>query len=334
MKKKYVFRKSIVWTLFLLLVMTTGMLSGCKEANPDPRGDGVLTIVSTSYAGYDFARQITRDVPDGQVNLILLGKPGQDMHGFEPTAADIVNLSCADVLICLGGPNEAWLDTTLKSAMNESVLRVAMTEVCETMESTPTEGMETNSLHDHDGHDHAAGESCGLIGADEHVWLSPNNAIAIVRAIGQALCEVDAGNQGTWSRATDTYVSELTALLDDYAVMMKTAVRKTILIADRYPFAYLVRDLGLTCYAAFPGCSSETSASFATQVFLIEKTRELSLPYIFIIDGSDGKVAEAVARETGASILTLDSCQVVTDRSQTYVSIMRKNLENLKKALC
>ncbi len=307
----------------LILCLLSAMMTGCTTARPDPRGDGVLTVVATTFAGYDYARQITKNAEAGSVKLVLLGKAGQDMHSYEPTAADITTLSEADVLICLGGSVETWLDATLRSAMNEEVLRVEMMAVSETLES------------EHD-HDHAEGETCdaeGLIGADEHVWLSPVNAVAIAAAVGDALCRADEANAAVWRAGTDAYVAELSALWEDYKAMRAAAVRDTVLIADRYPFAYLVRDLDLTCHAAFPGCSSETSASFETQAFLIEKAKELALPYIFIIDGSDGKVASVVAAESGAEILTLHSCQVVEDLSVTYIDIMKENLENLKKAL-
>ncbi len=321
---------AIVWMMALMLVGALGF-SSCATVS-DPAEDGVLTIVATSFAGYDFARQITENAPEGGVSVILLGKPGQDMHSFEPTAADIKTLSLADVVVCLGGTNEAWLDATLRSAMNEDVCRVAMTEVCETMETVPTEGMDTAG--DHAGHDHADGEGCGLIGTDEHVWLSPVNAMAIVSAIGEAVAEADPAGAEHYVAATASYTADLEALWTRYEDMMTRAVHDTVLIADRYPFAYLMRDLGLICYAAFPGCSSETSASFETQMFLIKKTQELSLPYIFMIDGSDGKVAEVIAAESGAEVLTLDSCQVVTDMGKTYLSVMESNLENLEKALC
>ncbi len=324
--KKTVF----VWMLCATIFLSAVCLFGCETAGPDPKGDGVLRVVTTTFAGYDFARQILGDAMSGAVELILLGKPGQDMHDYEPTAEDIITLGQADVFVCLGGTAETWLDAALRSSGNETVIRVEMMEVCETMAEVPTEGM------DHTGHDHADGESCdhaGLIGADEHVWLAPGNAISIAKAIGKALIEVDEAQADQWQQHTDAYVAELTSLQQDFTTMRAAAVRDSILIADRYPFAYLVRELNLTAYAAFPGCSSETSASFATQTFLIEKTEELGLPYIFIIDGSDGRVAEVVAAESGAEVLTLDSIQVVSDRSETYVAIMRRNLEALKKAL-
>ncbi len=288
-----------------------------------------MTIVSTSFAGFDFARQITRDAPAGSVELILLGKTGQDMHSFEPTAADIMTLSKADILIEVG--NESWLEATLKSSLNEQVVRVNMMAVSDTVAETPTEGMDTSGAHDHD-HGNIDGE-CALIGTDEHVWLSTENAEKMAHAIGHALIEVDAPNKVLWEKNLSAYEAELKALTADFAAMRASAVRDTILIADRYPFAYLVRQLHLTCHAAFPGCSSETSASFETQTYLIKQARDLSLPYIFIIDGSDGKLAGVIASESGAEVLTLDSIQVVTDRSKTYVGMMRENLEQLKKAL-
>ncbi len=322
--------------VFILMLCATLLLSalgfvGCETAGPDPQGDGVLRVVATTFAGYDFARQILGDAMSGAVELILLGKAGQDMHDYEPTADDIITLAGADVLVCLGGTAEKWLDATVQSSGNTGVIRVEMMAVCETLAETPTEGM------DHTGHDHAEGEACeheGLIGADEHVWLAPSNAILVAEAISRALCEADAAQADRWQANTAAYVAELTALRDEFAAVRREAVRESVLIADRYPFAYLMREMNLTAYAAFPGCSSETSASFATQTFLIETAKELALPYIFIIDGSDGKVAEVVAAESGAEVLTLDSIQVVSDRSKTYIGIMKKNLEALKKALC
>lgn len=308
--------------IYLLLICLVGVgFTSCSDPKADPAADGVLTVVTTSFAGYDFARQLTKGAPEGAVELILLGKTGQDMHSFEPAAADITAIGRADVLVAVG--NEAWLDAAIRSSMNASLLRVDMMAVSDTVDAEDCE-----HGHDHD-HDHAE----GLIGADEHVWLSTENAEHIVAAVGDALVRADGANAALWEANLTTYAAELHALTADFATMRAGAVRDTLLIADRYPFAYLVRQLDLHCYAAFPGCSSETSASFETQTLLIEKARELALPYIFVIEGSDGKVAGVVAAESGAEVLTLDSVQVVTNKEKTYIGIMKENLEQLKKAL-
>ncbi len=309
-------KKILIYILICCFAVTaSASFAGCADTRSDPREDGVLTVVATSFAGYDFARQLTRDAPAGAVDLVLLGKAGQDMHSFEPTAADITALARADIVLSVG--NEAWLDAAVKSAMNEGAVRVEMMAVCRTIE------------HDH-GHEHAEDEPAE---ADEHVWLSTENAEHIVAALGRTLAEVDEKNASLWQENLTAYAAELSALTAEYTAMRAGAVRDTLLIADRYPFAYLVHQLNLTAYAAHPGCSSETSASFETQAFLIERARTLALPYIFVIDGSDGKVAGVVAAESGAEILTLDSVQVVTDYEKTYAGIMRENLKQLQKAL-
>ncbi|MBR0091549.1 MAG: zinc ABC transporter substrate-binding protein, partial [Lachnospiraceae bacterium] len=109
---------------------------------------------------------------------------------------------------------------------------------------------------------------------------------------------------------------------------------------DRFPFRYLAEDYGLTCYAAFSGCSAETEASFETIAFLSEKVKELSLAHVITIEGSETKIADTVlagAGAAGSDILVLDSMQSTTAQDAeggvSYLSVMEKNLEVLKEAL-
>lgn len=319
--------------IFLILICMTlvfgsvSLFLGCDiPKNPTTDDNNGITIVCTNFAGFDFARSMlayyTENGGTGVVQLMMLGKPGQDMHSFEPTAQDIITLAGADVVICTGA--EGWLDAALKSAGNTAARVVSMMEACDLYITD----------HDHD-HDHSHEDSsCALIGEDEHVWLSVEYATRIVMGVADALKQADPENATAWEKGAELYNAELVALNTEFHDTVKTAARKQVVVADRHPFVYLFAGLELDCVAAFPGCSSETSASFETQVKLIEFTKTHELPYIFIIEGSDSKVAEVVAAETGAGILTLNSMQVVTDyENTTYLGVMRDNLENLKKAL-
>ena len=306
-----------------LLLSLASLLTGCKGGPITTADNNGTTIVCTGFAGYDFVRSMlayyTENGGAGVIQLVMLGKPGQDMHSFEPTAQDIITLANADIVICTGA--EGWLDAALKSSGNTACRVISMMEVSETVAG-----------EDHD-HEHG-GEDCSLIGQDEHVWLSLTNANRICFAIAEALMAVDSENVEAWNGAYVRYGDDLTALITEYLDMMRGAVRFNVVVADRNPFVYFFDDWGLNCLAAFPGCSSETSASFETQDKLIRYTKEWGLSYIFVMEGSDGKVAQVVASETGAEILTLNSLQVVTDYDNTtYLGIMRQNLENLKKAL-
>jgi zinc transport system substrate-binding protein len=300
-------------------------LLGCGEPPKITTADNNgTTIVCTSPAAYALVSPLTRnyleDGGDSVLTVQVLGKPGQDMHSYETTCQDMTVLANADVVVCPGA--EGWLDAALKASGNTVARVVSMMEACDVYAAD----------HDH-SHEHSDG-SCALIGNDEHVWLSVEYATRIVLAVTDALKAADSKNAAVWEKHGEEYNAELTALNTEFHDMMKTAAKDTVVVADRHPFVYLFAELGLDCVAAFPGCSAETDASFATQTKLIEAVETNGLSYIFTIEGSDGKIAETVAAETGAQVLTLNSLQVVTDYgSVSYIEIMRGNLENLKKAL-
>lgn len=330
MSKQIIFR---IFSALLCLTLLCGGLIACNEPKLNPANEGVLHVVCTNYAAYDLARSVVIPEDDSHgavIRILLLGRPGQDMHSYEPSAQDMITLSTADIVVSVGDTAEGWLTGALSASGNKDVRHVKMMEVC---------GIEGEHHHedcdlDHD-HDHSEL-------TDEHVWVSVKNAERIARAISDAAIEVMGDinadlTQGIAARR-DAYCAELLALDKQYADTVASAKRTELLIADRYPFAHLMHDYGLTCHAAFPGCSSETEASFATQTQLIETVKSLDLPYIFVIDGSDRKVAGTIAKETGAEILVLHSCQVVTEAEMearlSYLDIAKANLENLQKALC
>ena len=308
-----------------LLVGAVAVFAGCTPGNVTTADNNGTTIVVTSPAADALVRPLTQNyMEDGGtsvVTVVPLYKPGQDSHSFEPTAKDIISLAGADVVVCTG--SETWLDSSLKASGNNVARVVSMMEACDV----------TAADHDHD-HDHDHEDACGLINGDEHVWLSVENAIRIVTKITEALVGADRDSAAVWEGHAAAYTAELEALASEYRALAETAVRDTVVIADRHPFVYLFHDLGLTCVAAFPGCSSETSASFETQMKLIETVKSEKISYIFVMEGSDAKVAGVVATETGAEILTLNSLQIVSDYElSSYVEIMRGNLESLRKAL-
>ena len=314
--------------LFLCLTLTVGifaLLLGCDTPkNPTTADNNGITIAVTSPAAHALVSPLMENyVEDGGTSVayvVPLYKPGQDMHSFEPAAKDIISLANADVVVCTG--SETWLDAALESSGNTVARVVSMMEACDIHAAE----------HDHE-HSHED-STCALIGSDEHVWLSVDYATLIVIAVTNALKEADPDNASVWDKHSEAFKTELLALNTEFHDAVRASSKKTVVVADRHPFVYLFAHLGLDCVAAFPGCSSETSASFETQTRLIEAVKSNELTCIFVIEGSDGKVAEVVAAETGAEILTLNSMQVVTDyESADYLALMRKNLENLKKAL-
>ena len=161
-----------------------------------------------------------------------------------------------------------------------------------------------------------------------------------MNAIADALVRADASHAEAYRANAEAYRGKLAAVDKEYELAVAASPKKTLLFGDRFPFRYLVDDYGLKYYAAFPGCSAETEASFETIAFLAAKLDELNLPAILTIEGGSRKVAETILYNTAKhdrKILALDSMQSTKGEKpaagENYLDVMRKNLDVLKEAL-
>ena len=175
---------------------------------------------------------------------------------------------------------------------------------------------------------------------DEHVWLSLRCAARLCQTITAKLAQLDPEHAAEYQANYKAYVAKLAALDGRYATMVKSAPRKILLFGDRFPFRYLAEDYGLTCFAAFSGCSAETEASFKTIAFLAGKVDELKLPAVVVLENRHHKIAETVvktAKSKGVKIIAVDSLQSSTSRDaakgKTYLGAMEKNLAAVRTAL-
>ena len=317
-------------TLFLTLSAFTGCSS--KEAY---KKDDSLQIVATIFPAYDWAKNVLGDNP-ANAELTMLINNGVDLHSYSPSVDDILTISNCDIFIYVGGESDTWVEDALKEAVNKDMKVINLLKVLGdgAREEELAEGMEgEEEEEDEDGGEEDAEY-------DEHVWLSLKNAKLFTESICDALVSTDSANADVYKKNAADYEKKLDDLDNEYAAAVSAADKDTLLFADRFPFRYMTEDYGLKYYAAFLGCSAETEASFETITFLAQKTDELSLKNILIIDGSDGNIAESVIAATSShdqGMLTLDSMQSVTSKNvengATFLSIMSSNLDVLKDAL-
>lgn len=322
-------KKLIALLLSVLLITACFAACGGKTDTPDTPADdsGKLNVVCSIFPQYDFIKAIAGD----EVNLTLLLDSKTDLHSYTPTADDIMTISKADLFINIGGESDDWAEDVLSSAANDKLHVVSLLKLVDAVEEETLPGMQEEEEHEETEHEEDGPEY------DEHVWTSLKNVIQIIPALTDVLCELDSGNTALYQANSSAYLAQLEALEAKYSDTIGKAARKTLLFADRFPFRYLADDYGLTCYAAFSGCSAETEASFETMTFLVDTVKEQSLPFVLMIDGSDGSVAETVSRQSGAEIRTLNSCQSVSPddiaAGASYLTIMENNHAVLSEVL-
>lgn len=318
-----------ILALLLALWIPAAVLSGCAPQD-DSAASNKLNIVTTIFPAYDWVREILGAETD-RAEITMLLDSGVDLHSYQPTVDDIVKISDCDLFLYVGGESDGWMDDALKNAPNKERKVIRLLDVL----GDSAKAEETVAGMQEEEHDHEEEAEY-----DEHIWLSLKNAQVLVAAISEALQETDPARKDTYAANAAAYVEKLSALDGEYRAAVDSGKYKTLLFGDRFPFRYLADDYGLDYYAAFPGCSAETEASFETVSFLAGKMDALGLPCVLTIEGTQHKIAETIVQNTAQKnqqILTMDSMQAVTANDAasgvSYLSIMEKNLSVLKKAL-
>ena len=331
-------------------------LVACNSVSENKKQEShELSIITTIYPEYAWTKEILGARTDS-VNLTLLIKNGIDLHSFKPTAQDIAKIANADMVIYVGGESDEWIEKALEATPKKGrteinlmkVLgdRVKAEEIVEGMQAEEEHHHEHAEEHEHEHHDehaeaHEHHHHDEEVENDEHVWLSLKNAEILVKKIAEELSKIDVTHASAYKQNAEAYIAQIQSLDAEYRTAVESAARKTVLFGDRFPFRYLVDDYGIKYYAAFVGCSAESEASFETIAFLAGKMDAESLPVIFTIENSNGKIAKSVLaaskKSQSAQILIINSMQSITEKQINegidYLSLMKANLENLKKAL-
>lgn len=283
------------------------------------------SIVATNFPAYDFARAVVGD--KAKVKMLL--KPGAESHSFEPSPQDIKDIKSADLFIYNGGESDEWVEKILR-ASDMKVQSLKMMDAVKTLPEERTEGMEAE-----DEEQEAASD--GQEEVDEHVWTTPKNAIKIIDNIEAKISAIKPAQQTVFKQNAAKYKKQLQKIDADFRAVVKNARQREMIFADRFPFRYFSAEYGIKYYAAFSGCAEKTEATSKTIAFLVQKVKQRQLKYILKIELSDGRVAEAVARESGAKIKEFNSAHNISqadfERGLTYAQIMRQNVLVLKQVL-
>lgn len=304
---------SFVFVFTYISALFVGELSFSKRSNDR------LNIVTTAFAQYDFARQIASENAD----ITLLLKPGEESHTFEPTPSDIALINECDLFIYGGGESEKWVDSILDSSVKE-ISTIRMMDEVKLYEEEHSHGEESEEHHHEEIY-------------DEHVWTSPENAILICDAICRELVKVDSENAEVYILNTEQYINKLKTLSEAISNTVSLSESRRIYIGDRFPMLYFCLEYGIEYRAAFPGCSAQVEANPTVISELISEMKRNNVNVIFKVDLSKGLVAETISEETGADVETLYSCHTISaddfENGETYLSLMKKNLEVIKKVL-
>lgn len=279
------------------------------------RSTGKISVVTTIFPYYDFARSVSK----GTCDVDMLLKPGSDVHSFEPTPSDILKIRNADLFIYNGGESDEWVDSILESLGDtDKPVVMKMTDYVKPL-------TEMNADH------HAEDEE------DEHIWTSLDNAKTLVSKISDEVSKLDQKNKSIYHKNSLDYIEKISKVQGEIENTVNSSKSKKIVVGDRFPLLYFATEFSLDWECAFPGCSTETEPSLDRLSKLTDTIEKDKIKTILKLEMSENKVADTLADETNTKVRIFYSAESVSKEdfanNVTYVDLMERNNNALKEAL-
>ncbi|HEV7885935.1 MAG TPA: zinc ABC transporter substrate-binding protein [Acidimicrobiales bacterium] len=159
---------------------------------------------------------------------------------------------------------------------------------------------------------------------DPHIWLDPVRMQGIVDQVAAALKDVP----GSVERAA-AFKQELAALDVQFRAGLAECERTTLVTAHE-AFGWLAKRYGLT-QEAIAGFSPDAEPDPRKLAELADLVKRTGTTTVFTESLVSPKVAEALARETGARTDVLDPME--SGAPGAYVAVMQANLQRIRAAL-
>lgn len=295
-------KKFLSLALLVLLISAAGCANNPGSQKSET---GKLNVCASFYPMYDFAKKVGGDKAD----VSLMVPAGTEPHDWEPSTSDIVALEKADVFVYNGAGMEMWAQDILSSLGNKSLTVVEASKGVTFI---------------------AQGAS-----SDPHVWLDPKFAKVELGNIKDTFAAIDPGNASYYEDNYTKYAAEFDELDADMRAALSACPKKDIVVAHQ-AFSYLCSAYGLN-QIAIEGVSAESEPDPARMAEIVTLVKEKGVNVIFFEELISPKVAQSIASETGAEVAVLNPLEGLSEQDiasgEDYISVMRKNLEQLKKAL-
>lgn len=311
-----------------------------------------LEVAASFYVLAHFAEQVGGDA----VSVTNLMPVGVDPHTYEPTPRDVIKAQDADVFLYQGANFNPTMER-IAGGLPGNVHTVEMTAHFDLLDGgcDHDHGHDHHEHHDHGhnhhhsdthhehdkndhdhGHDHHEHDDHAHSHIkDPHIWLDPVRAQRMVDIIAETFSEVDPANALYYHDNAERYKKELEYLHEEFMMALSQCELSTIVVSHN-AFSYLA-DRYNFIIVPISGVSPDMEPSPKRLAEITDTVREQNVDIIFIEHLISPRLADTIARETGARTLVLDPIGGLTSegeqRGDTYITIQKNNMNNLKEAL-
>jgi zinc transport system substrate-binding protein len=302
------------------LAVTLALGAACHHA-PRPRAK----VVASIFPIYDLTRRVAG--PDADVEL--LEPPELSPHAYVPTPANMQQTAGASLAVTVGLDLDPWVQAAMtRMAPTGRVLRLA--DRVPTMPRQPS----VTDPPGRPGHNPlrrpAEEEARKQTSIDPHVWLDPQRALLMTRAICDELCRVDPDH----ARGYRTRSLAVTQSLDglDREILTRTAAWKQRSFVTMHDgFRYYAGRYHLEVALAIEGDVGRAPAALTNQR-LLQQLRERQPGGVFGEPQIDSDRARVLAGATKLPFGVLDPLGG-TGGADSYEALIRSDTDVLEKAL-
>ena len=315
--------KTTLTKILTIIILVSLFLTGCNnsaKSNNSTESNNKLTIVTSFYPMYISTLNIVKDIPNVEVINMTAPQTGC-LHDYSLSTKDLKTLSNADILIINGAGMESFLDDIIDEYSDLKIIEAS--KGIDLIEDT--EHDDHTEDHDHEDHDHDV---------NPHVWVSISKNIEEVSNIAEELSSLDPNHANEYQDNANEYIAKLENLKTEMHSTLDNIAHKDI-ITFHEAFPYFAEEFNLNIVGVIEiEPDSEPSAKEVENIISI--INEKNIKALFTEPQYSSKIADTIAKETGASIYTLDP--IVTGDSNEkayndYIIKMQENLNTLKEAL-
>ena len=283
-----------VATVLLLLMFAAVPLAACGLA-----GSGNAPVLTTTTILADMTKQLAGD----RMTVGSIVPAGAHVEEYEPRPDDAKRMSEAKLVITNGLDLDKWVEPLLRNAKSGTPVVVV-----------------TDGLPDIDG--------------NPHMWFDPGLAQRYVDKIRDALIALDPAGRDVYTTSALKYSQDLLALNAELKAKVATIpADRRRLVTSHDAFPYFAKAFGFEI-VGFAQPEPDKMPSAGELADLIDKVRAAKVPAIFSEAGVSPQLAETIATETGARVITdLPTDSLLDKPADSYIGLMRVVVDKIVAAL-
>lgn len=309
------------WILLIIVAVMSLSIFGVTKLSAQEQKTKPLAV-STIFAYYDILRGVGGDLIDAQILI----PPRVSPHEYDPTVRDKVMVNKAALIVSNGLGLDDWIKKLVGEAKGVQLVigRHASMIKTEEIEIDDDDDGDDHDADAHAGHEHD-------VEGNPHIWLDPMVQIKAAELVRDELVKIDPANAQAYQDNAAKYIQSIKDLDAEFkAATQDLADRRFIGFHSAYD--YLARRYGLIQVAAIeenPGFGFSPAKARK----IIQVIKEKNIKVIFTETAFDARGTDMIVRETGVKTGILQPLETYDNLKDTYVSLMKQNLESIKKML-